>query len=72
MDIGGSQYDVHPPDCTQFTGTSLIQFLVDHHLSLSFCSRFFLLLFALSSPDFTQSHRCGVCGHVLNCYIFLD
>ena len=24
MDIGGPQYDVHPSDCAQFTGKSLI------------------------------------------------
>lgn len=59
MDIGGSQHDVHSSDCTQFTGKSLFQNDVDHHLS-----QFFLLFFALTSPVFTQSHSCGECGHV--------
>lgn len=26
MDTGGPQHDVHPSDCTQFTGESLFQF----------------------------------------------
>lgn len=40
MDIRGSQYDVHPSDCTQFTGKSFFHPTVDHHLSLTLCTRF--------------------------------
>lgn len=38
MDTGGSQHDVHPPDCAQFTGDSLF------HMT---CGCFLLPLFVL-------------------------
>lgn len=50
VDIGGSQHDVHPPDCTQFAGEAFISssFFCCFCLMPCMCD-FFLLLFFFKS-----------------------